>query len=491
MVITGRRTIKMPSVEGVDDDSPAKGYGLHGKSEHRDGVYGESDGIEGMGFGVHGKSDSAIGVYGESKNVIGVHGHSSTGTGVYASSGTGRGVYGSSGGSYGVYGESSDGEGVYGHSDYGDGVHGGSGTTDPSSDFLHDPLRDVHAGVRGQSKYKIGVHGQSEHDIGVYGYSSEGEGVYGYNSGGAAGVVGHSFDNVGVWGESYKYGVFGIGWGPVPELSIKESHGVHGESWDGVGVYGYTGEGVGVYGECSPGGYFGWAARFKGRVDMQDQTLYVGGIEGSSHNHLSVGGNVTIFGDLSIRGNLSKDGGGFKIDHPLDPANKYLCHSFVESPDMKNVYDGVVVLDNKGQAEIQLPDWFGALNKDFRYQLTAIGAPGPNLYIAEEIISDTSTTSNNSSRHDDDDNGDNNNGNRFKIAGGNLGMKVSWQVTGIRKDPWAIANRIQIEEDKPDKQKGYYIYPDLYGQPEDKDLSSLLFPEQKRKMQELLKRGQA
>ena len=88
---------------------------------------------------------------------------------------------------------------------------------------------------------------------------------------------------------------------------------------------------------------------------------------------------------MKITGNLEKAGGSFKIDHPLDPANKYLCHSFVESPDMKNVYDGVVVLDNKGKAEIELPDWFGILNKDFRYQLTAIGAPGPNLYIAEEI----------------------------------------------------------------------------------------------------------
>jgi len=40
-------------------------------------------------------------------------------------------------------------------------------------------------------------------------------------------------------------------------------------------------------------------------------------------------------------------------------------------------------------------------------------------------------------------------------------MKVSWQVTGIRKDPWANANRIEVEEDKPTKERGYYLYPDL------------------------------
>jgi hypothetical protein len=135
---------------------------------------------------------------------------------------------------------------------------------------------------------------------------------------------------------------------------------------------------------------------------------------------------------------------------------------------MKNVYDGIVVLDRKGKAEIELPNWFGALNKDFRYQLTAIGAPGPNLYIAEEI-SDTTTnyTSNNKNS-------------RFKIAGGTSGMKVSWQVTGIRKDPWANANRIQVEEDKPAKERGHYLHPDLYGQPEEKGISHLLFPKDKR-----------
>ena len=139
---------------------------------------------------------------------------------------------------------------------------------------------------------------------------------------------------------------------------------------------------------------------------------------------------------------------------------------------MKNVYDGLVVLDNKGEAVIDLPDWFDALNKDFRYQLTAIGAPGPNLYIAEEIIPDNNTT-----KHH---NNNNNNRNHLKIAGGTSGMKVSWQVTGIRKDPWANAHRVSVEEDKSDKERGYYLYPDLYGQPEEKEISRLLFPQKEK-----------
>ena len=188
-------------------------------------------------------------------------------------------------------------------------------------------------------------------------------------------------------------------------------------------------------------------------------------------------------GNVTIAGNLQKAGGSFKIDHPLDPANKYLCHSFVESPDMKNVYDGVVVLDNKGKAEIELPDWFGILNKDFRYQLTAIGAPGPNLYIAEEI-SDMATTNTkySSSKSSSNKNKNKNNSSRFRIAGGASGMEVSWQVTGIRKDPWANANRIEVEEDKPDKERGYYLHPDLYSQPEEKGISHLLFPKEKQEL---------
>jgi len=198
----------------------------------------------------------------------------------------------------------------------------------------------------------------------------------------------------------------------------------------------------------------------------------------------SSGYAAILNGKVKITGNLEKAGGSFKIDHPLDPANKYLCHSFVESPDMKNVYDGVVVLDDKGEAEIELPDWFGILNKDFRYQLTAIGAPGPNLYIAEEILDTINTTKHDGSHDNDgyDDSGynDNNNGSRFKIAGGTSAMKVSWQVTGIRKDPWANTHRVQVVENKPAKERGYYIHPDLYGQPTENQINRLLFPQQKK-----------
>jgi len=161
-----------------------------------------------------------------------------------------------------------------------------------------------------------------------------------------------------------------------------------------------------------------------------------------------------FLGDVSITGNLAKGGGSFKIDHPVDPANKYLYHSFVESPDMMNVYNGMIMLDASGEATVELPDWFGALNRDFRYLLTPVGAPAPTLYIAEEVSD-----------------------NHFKIAGGSPRMKVSWQVTGIRQDAWANAHRIPVEQQKAADERGYYLHPELFGQPAQKGVQWARDPE--------------
>jgi hypothetical protein len=133
---------------------------------------------------------------------------------------------------------------------------------------------------------------------------------------------------------------------------------------------------------------------------------------------------LTVEGNVRVNGMLQAESKQFRIDHPLDPENKYLHHTSVESPEMKNVYDGVINLDEKGEAWIELPEWFEALNKDFRYQLTCIGGFA-NVYIEEEIQN-----------------------NRFKIAGGRPDLKVSWQVTGIRDDAFARANRNPVESMK-------------------------------------------
>lgn len=253
----------------------------------------------------------------------------------------------------------------------------------------------------------------SSYAYGVYGYSAStaGRGVYGYasaTSGITYGVYGQSAstDGRGVYGTSPFVGVYGYA-----SAASGYTYGVYAQSASttGSGVYG-TSPYVGVYGwTSSTSGYAGY---FHGKV--------------------------------TVNGTLSKSAGSFKIDHPLDPANKYLYHSFVESPDMKNIYDGVVTLDANGEATVTLPDWFEALNRDFRYQLTPIGAAMPNLYIAEEIQ-----------------------GNTFRIAGGVPGQKVSWQVTGIRHDPYAEEHRIPVEEDKPAEEKGTYLYPEGYGQPQE------------------------
>jgi len=241
---------------------------------------------------------------------------------------------------------------------------------------------------------------------------------------GNIGIGGQPLDTVSLYisNTDRQYGIHSI----VRNIATDNNRiGVLGEAFDAysnIGIYGYAEGGAfatGVFGRAIGGSYSN-AGRFDGDVD--------------------------------ISGSLSKSSGSFKIDHPLDPENKFLQHSFVESPDMMNVYNGNIILDEKGQAVVQLPEYFEALNKDFRYQLTAIGAPGPDLYIAEEILDS-----------------------RLVIAGGEPGMKVSWQVTGIRQDRWANEHRIQVEVDKSEEEQGCYIAPELYGYGKEKSINYKLY----------------
>jgi len=135
-------------------------------------------------------------------------------------------------------------------------------------------------------------------------------------------------------------------------------------------------------------------------------------------------GNVMVNG-LFTANSVTANVKNFVIDHPLDPENMTLKHASIESSEMKNLYDGRAVMNNEGEAWIELPNWFEALNTEYRYQLTPIKASAPSLFIAEEV-----------------ENG------RFKIAGGSPSLVVSWQVTGVRHDKWAVENPMEVESVK-------------------------------------------
>jgi hypothetical protein len=255
-----------------------------------------------------------------------------------------------------------------------------------------------------------------------------GPGVYGLHmqsSGSSPGVMGETSSTV-----ANASGVYG-----KINSSADYSGGVRGENFNtaccGFGVVGFhSGQGIGIGGYAPNGfGVFGWSPNnWAGYFD----------------------GAVEVVHDLHVNGTLFKAGGAFRIDNPLDPAHSYLQHSFVESPDMKNIYDGVAKTNAQGYATVQLPKWFQALNKDFRYQLTVMGRSFAQAIVWKEIAH-----------------------NRFTIKTNQPNVKVSWQVTGIRHDPYANAHRIQLVVPKTGSDAGKYAHPRLYGQPAGKGVAAL------------------
>jgi trimeric autotransporter adhesin len=293
--------------------------------------------------------------------------------------------------------DTTDGYGIFGQSDTGFGVYGGSVTfPGVSGGSSNNP------GVSGFSENAQGVQGQSLSTIGVEGDSSSTSsyGVYGSNSAssGGYGVYGTGYD--GVVGSGTNFGAAGL------------------SSTSGAGVYAYNNStGDALFAQNTTGGY---AAFFDGPVD----------VDGAFTNAVGV----------------------TKMDDPTDPANKYLYHSSVESSEMMNIYSGNVTTDAEGNATVQMPDWFEALNRDFRYQLTAMGQAA-QAYISSELHN-----------------------RQFSIKTDKPNVKVSWQITGVRQDTWANAHRIPVEAEKPANERGFYIHPELFGAPAESSIAARRHP---------------
>jgi trimeric autotransporter adhesin len=275
-------------------------------------------------------------------------------------------------------------------------------------------------------------------------------------NGDPASIVVGGFGLVATGGTSFSDGGLGV-------LATGGNAGSNPTSGGGTGVFatggnGPSGGGEGVVGNGGTGGAVdGVGGQFTGGNN--------GGTNGGTGDGMDAmagsGFAASFEGDIFVAGAISADIKDFKIDHPMDPANKYLVHASVESSEMMNIYTGNVILDAYGAATVQLPKWFEVLNTDFRYQLTAIGTPGPGLYIAHKIA----------------------NGN-FEIAGGAPNAEVSWQVTGVRQDAYAKAHPLVVEEEKDARLKGFYKHPKLYGAPDEKQIEWARHPQMMKQMKE-------
>jgi hypothetical protein len=313
---------------------------------------------------------------------------------------------------------------------------GGDGTVVATNPSTYEYAFALHGIISSTSPgpYSAAVRGHNN------GTGASGIGVWGSQDGSGWGVYGTSVSGIGVRGyasatSGFTYGVYGAS-----------------ASTLGTGVYGYaaatSGVNFGVYGRSdSTSGYgvFGLAA-------ASGAAFGVGGVTYStaSSSYGVIGGEpsggaghaVFANGTLAATGTKS-----FQIDHPLSPETHYLNHFCTEGPEPYNVYRGTVVLDANGEAWVQLPDYFEAINRDPSYHLTAVGAPMPNLHVAVKIQN-----------------------NRFKIAGGAPGKEVSWRVEAIRNDLWVQRYGYQTEQEKEDAIKGKYLSPELYGQPKERGI---------------------
>ena len=364
-----------------------------------------------------------------------------------------------------------------------------AGTTHPD---LFGPQALIHMVQHGTSPSIMGEASNTSPGIrGLNNGGSGGRGVEGETGGSGAGVAGINTSAAGtgpgVYGESASTsgkGVYGraiattgttsAGVYGVNDSVGQSSSGVRGMAMGGgtnmtFGVFGQSTtstEGVGVHGQ-GRFGLYGLATMggvdAKGVYGSTSQTDGVGvhgRATGGGGNSTGVWGEAAgsaawagfFSGDVRVAGLMWANEKNFLIDNPANPANEFLIHACIESDERRNLYDGVVTLDPHGAAVVQMPSWFDELNANYRYQLTCIGGSAP-VYIAREIQN-----------------------NQFVIAGGTPGLKVSWQVTGVRIDPDAQSRPFQAVRAKQAEDRGRFVNPEAYGLPATRSIGRMPHP---------------
>lgn len=279
--------------------------------------------------------------------------------------------------------------------------------------------------------------------------------VQGFANGTSNAVYGQNA--VALYGAVCAVNTANSGYGVYAEANGEHGRGVYGFS-SGFGAYGVCGVAansdlscVGVYGLAAYCGLQGHG--YVGAQCFGTVTGVQGYTTGTTSAAWAVGGLANGGSSLSgvfSDGDLAHFGSGaktFAIDHPLDPENRTLHHACVEAPEQKNIYDGIGLADAQGELAVMLPEYFEALNGDFRYQLTPLDAPAPMLHVKERIR-----------------------GNRFVIAGLSPGQEIAWMVTGIRRDPTAMLEPFQPERDKEPELRGRFLSPKAFGRGDDSAL---------------------
>lgn len=284
-------------------------------------------------------------------------------------------------------------------------------------------------GVQGTGSY-AGVSGDAS-VIGVYGDGGEYGGYFrclGFSGYGVYGLATGQFSTnmVGVYGKTTSLGGSG-----VKGEGARDT----GQTW---GVYGFTPStaGTGVFGEAraTSGNTVGVWGR-----SVSPTGYGTFGDGGTNNGVVGIGDNYGVysFGRLGASGLKT-----FRIDHPLDPENKWLMHYSSEGPEPLNIYSGAITTDDKGFAVILLPDYFTEINRDARVLLTVDDESDD--FVMAKVVGGVQSG-------------------QCRIRTSKPTVKVYWEVKAVRNDLWVREHGAPVEPDKADHERGKYQHPELYG----------------------------